>query len=180
MHILLGVLAVAGAIIFWILRARAAADATRELVDVADDVRAAVRRFGLRRSAGRHPAETVEDTRLAAAGVLASIARLEGDPSAETIKRIAVECQATFRCGVDEAKDIAAFGRWLASQSQCPDDALRRCLRRLVHLSTPEDRAQLASDMDGMMTRIVSADAGEVSNVARHAIAQATRTLRGE
>ena len=43
------ILAVAAGIGVWMYRARAATDAARGALDVADDVRAAIRRFGYRR-----------------------------------------------------------------------------------------------------------------------------------
>ena len=47
MHIVLGVLAIVGAVVFWYYRMRAAAEMTHELIDVADDVRAAVRAMAI-------------------------------------------------------------------------------------------------------------------------------------
>ena len=79
MPFLLGMLAVAAAAIFWILRVRAAANAARELADFGDDVRAAVRRFGFQRSSGGHAVDKVDDSRLIAAAMLATVARLESE-----------------------------------------------------------------------------------------------------
>ena len=45
---------------FWMIRARAAADAARDLTGVAQDVMAAARRFGFRRRLNTHPVESLE------------------------------------------------------------------------------------------------------------------------
>ena len=62
---LLGLLAGA---YFWMMRARAAADAARDLTGVARDVMAAARRFGFRRKLNTHPVESLEEPDVAIAG----------------------------------------------------------------------------------------------------------------
>ena len=78
MHIILGVLAAIGTIVFFVIRARNAANAARDLVGLADDVRGAVKRFGFNRNANRNPLNDLDDPRLAAAGVMAAFARMHG------------------------------------------------------------------------------------------------------
>ncbi len=177
MHFLLGALAVVAAVIFWIMRARAAAQAVSELSDIGDDVRSAMRRFGYRRAA-KNPFEAVDDTRVAAAAMLASLARLDGDPPAEAHRAITLECRATFRCSAEEATEMAAFGRWLSAQSANPHEALRRLTRRLVALTSVHDRAALVADLEGMMTRVAEAsDGGARSELKAQAIRQAKAAL---
>ena len=148
-----------------------------ELADLGDDVRAVVRRFGFRSGPG-HPADKVDDSRLLAAGVLASIAKLDGDANAEAYARIALECRATFRCSEHEATDIATFGRWLAAQNASPDEALRRLSRRLIKVSSYHDRAQLAQDLERMATAVATAQDGEtISTTKQHAIEQLRKQL---
>lgn len=173
MHILLGVLAVIGVIALWIWRARAAAQASGDIVDAADDVRAAVRRFGYRRKAGRHPAESVEDPRLAAAGLMAACARMDGDITAEQQNALRVECRAKFRVDQKEADDIAAYGRWIASQSQDPDDTIRR-LTPVVRDNAP---AEAHADMVEMLRRVASVVDGAPSEIQSDAIERVRRAL---
>ena len=166
MHILIGLAAIVGAIVFWVIRARMAADATRELVGAADDVRAAVRRFGFRKSAGRHPADLVEDPRLAAAGMLVAIAKMDGDLTQAQKQKVALECRASFRVDQKEAEEIAAYGRWLADQSSDPEDALRRLAARVLVLAPEEARR----DLIGMLERVAEVEGG-VSSDQRSVIA---------
>lgn len=162
---MLALLAALSVVGVWIWRMRAAADATREVVGVADDMRAAVRRFGFRRQAGRHPCDTVDDARLAAAGMMAAIARMDGDLTQPQINAIRVECRAAFRVPQKEADDICAYGRWLASQSQEPEDALRRLAVRVQALA-PEEAQK---DLIGMLERVAAVMDG-VSDEQRNAI----------
>lgn len=173
MHIILGLLTVIGVIALWIWRARMAGEAAREIVDAATDVQSAFRRYGYRRQAGKHPAENLDDPRLAAAGMMASVARLGGDMSAESMNAIRVECRASFRLGDKEADEIAAFGRWIAEQSKDPDDAMRR-LVKVVRDKAPREAHE---DMIAMMTRVAAADGGEPNAMQADAIARMRRNL---
>ena len=123
MHILIGLITIIGVVAIWIWRMRAAADASREIIEAGSDARAALRRFGYRRKAGQHPADSIDDPRLAAAGMMAAVARMDGDLTADQMNALRVESRASFRVDQKEADDIAAYGRWIAGQSQDPGEA---------------------------------------------------------
>ncbi|MBX2855315.1 MAG: TerB family tellurite resistance protein [Rhodobacteraceae bacterium] len=173
MHILIGLLTLLGVIALWIWRVRAAADATREIVDAASDARSALRRYGYRRKAGQHPADNVDDPRLAASGIMAAIARMDGDLTAEQANALRVECRASFRVGQREADDMAAYGRWLVDQSPQTSELIRR-LTRTIREQAPSDAHQ---DLLRMMERIASVEGGEPSDFQRDAIHQVKRGL---
>lgn len=174
MHILLGALAVLGAIAIWVWRIRMAAEAAREVAGVADDMRAALRRFGMRRRAGQHPSDVVDDPRLAAAGILAALARMDGDITDRQRNAIEVEARAVFRVDAAEAQDIAAYGRWLSSQSANADDAVWRLSRRFQALASNDTY----DDLLGMMTRIAAIEGGEPNALQNDAIETVRRRLR--
>lgn len=171
MHIVIAALTVIGVVAVWIWRARAAAQASRDIVEAADDVRAVIRRHGFQRKSGRHPAETVEDPRLAAAGMMAAMARLDGALTEKQINALRVECRASFRVSQVEADEIAAYGRWLADQSKDPDDSLRR-LGRVLRAIAPREAQE---DMIAMLTRVASAEGGAPSDVQAAAIERVRR-----
>lgn len=154
-------------------RARGAAMATHDVIEAADDVRAAVRRFGFRRQAGRHPADIVDDARLAAAGMMAAIAKMDGELTKAQIDALRVECRASFRVGQKDADEIAAYGRWLASQSQDPEDVIRRLSARVQALAAEEAQ----KDLIGMLERVAAVEGGGVSTEQRHAIDSVRRRL---
>ena len=173
MHILIGLIAAIGLVALWIWRARAAASATHEIVDAASDARAALRRFGYRRKAGQHPADSIDDPRLAAAGMMAAIAKMDGDLTADQMNALRVECRATFRVDQKEADDIAAYGRWIAGQSQEPGEAIRRLTRIVRDAAEPDAHADLVR----MLERIANVDGGAPSPMQDEAIASVRRAL---
>ncbi len=160
MHILLGLAAVVGGIIFWIWRIRNTASAAKEMIEVADDVRAAVRRFGYRRSADKNPLETIEDPRLAAAGVLASVAKMDGDYSRKQMTVIQQECARVFQASDKDAEQIAAYGRWLAQQSDNTDEVIRRLTTCLSKTLAQKERQEFL----GMVERVSAVEGGGASD----------------
>ena len=92
----------------WYQRARAAKDAAGDLIGAANDARLAARRFGYRMKANVHPVELIEDPRLAAAGVAAAVAGMDGPLTREEIDQLAQECQVVF--GAERAEACAGGG----------------------------------------------------------------------
>lgn len=129
MHIILGALGLLSAALIWYWRFKTAREATGELADAANDVRLAIRRFGYMRRHRTHPADCVDDPRLAAAGIAAAIAAMDAPLSQREIDALAAEAGAVFGTDPREAVDIAAFGRWIAGQCQSPEEAVRRLTR---------------------------------------------------
>lgn len=160
MHILLGLAAVVGGIVFWIWRMKTTASAAKEVIEVADDVRAAVRRFGYRRSADKNPLETVDDPRLAAVGVLASVAKMDGDYTREQMTAIQEECARVFAASNKDAEQIAAYGRWLAQQSDNPEEVIRRLTGCLSKSLGPAERQEFL----GMVERVSAVEGGGASD----------------
>ena len=150
MHILLGILGVLGAAAFWYWRVRAAHEAAGELANAANDVRLAIRRFGYLRQHKTHPADCVEDPRLAAAGIAAAVAGMDAPLSQAEIDKLTAEAGAVFEVDGAEAVDIAAFGRWIAGQCQSPEDAIRRLTRVVKAKAGSEAGAQLVAMVEAV------------------------------
>ncbi len=166
MHILLGVLGVVGGLIFWIWKIKNAASVAREVVDVADDVRAAVRRFGYRRGSGQHPLEAVEDTRLAAAGILVAFAKMDGDCTRDQITAIQDECVRVFEASNTDAEQFTSYGRWLAQQLSNPDEVVRKLSKNLKKTLTQDQRKELL----GMVERVSAVEGGAASDEQKLAL----------
>ena len=81
MHILLGILGLATAAYFLIIRARRGAEMASEVLDVADDIRAAARRFGFRRQHNQHAVDSIDDPVLAIAGLGTAFIALDDLPT---------------------------------------------------------------------------------------------------
>ena len=172
MHLLLALIAAVCFVAFWMLRTRGAVGASADAAHASDELRAAVRRFGGRRQAGRHPAEAVDDARLAAAGMMAAVAQMDGELTKAQIDALRVECRAAFRVIQSDADEIAAFGRWLADECDDAEDALRRLGGRVRALASEEAQ----SDLIGMLERVAAAEGG-ISTEQRQAIDTVRRRL---
>ena len=160
MHILAGLLAVAGIVFFVLWRLRNAAAAAQDVIEVADDVRAAMRRFGFRQEAHQNPLDGIEDPRIAAAGILAAFAYMDSAFSQAEIAGIEAACAEAFDCDAEEARHLCAYGRWLVQQSQGNmGEVIRRLARNLEGRLTAQERRQLL----GMVETLARIDGGEFS-----------------
>ena len=173
MHIILGALAVIGTIVFFLIRTRNAANTARDLIGVADDMRAAVRRFGYSRKANQNPLDELDDPRLAAAGVLAAFARMDGSYTAAQISAIEAECANVFQASESDAAQITAYGRWLAQQSENMDEVVRRLAKSLNRLLDTIEKQQVLA----MATRVASVEGSGPSDVQAYALETLKRQL---
>jgi hypothetical protein len=119
---------------FWIQRARMAAEATQELVGVAQDVLAAAKRFGFRRKLNLHPVESLEDPDVAIAGAGVAFLELGGLPTAEQQDRLIASLQSHLGQSHNKAEEAAILGRWLVAESGGALHGLDRLTRRLHKL----------------------------------------------
>ena len=120
-----------------------------------------------------HPIDLVDDPRLAAAGMMVSVAKMDGDVTAAQMDAVKLESRATFRVDDKEAADIVAYGRWLAGQSQDPDEALRRLTKVLGRIADKSARR----DVVEMMNRIAAIEGGAASEPQKRAIERSIRGL---
>ncbi len=152
MPFLLGLLGILTAIGIWYWRFRMAKDAASEVMDMARDVQSAARRFGFRRRTNLHPADAVDDPRLAAAGVVLAISGIDGPHTKAELDMLKTECRARFGVDEAEAQDMVAFGRWVAGQCQTPEEAARR-LGRVVRTKAFDAGEELL-EMIGKVTTV--------------------------
>lgn len=173
MPYLIALLGILGAIGVWWWRLRMAKQALGAAVDAAKDVRLAARRFGFKRKTDVHPAESVEDPRLAAAGVIAAVAEMDGPLSRAELDTLMLECRRVFEVKADEAMDMVSFGRWIADQCGTQDEAVRRLLK----VVRAKAGADVLPDLLTMMERAAKADGAEMTERQSEAMATAKRML---
>jgi hypothetical protein len=119
---------------FWVQRARMAAEATNELMGVAQDVMAAARRFGFRRKLNLHPVESLEDPDVGIAGAGIAFLELGGLPTADQQDKLIVSLQSHLGQSHNKAEEALILGRWLVAESGGAQQGLERLTRRLYKL----------------------------------------------
>ncbi|MEM8788086.1 MAG: hypothetical protein AAGE76_07475 [Pseudomonadota bacterium] len=169
MHILIGLAALAGAAYFWYWRARNAADMAGHLAGAAQDVRLAARRFGFKRKSNIHPVDGIDDSRVAAAGVLAALLAQDGLATEERRARLLVQIQSVFEIDKTQAEELVVLGGWLVGQCGTPGAALQRLARRLYQLAgeaaRPDTERMIRAvfeDRDGALPPAVEEGLGDL------------------
>ena len=161
MPVILAVVGVVTAVLFFVLRARNAAHAATDLIDMANDVRLAARRFGFRRRADIHPAESIEDHRVAMAGISSAFLELDDLPTSDQRAALTRSMQDTLDLSKQDADELTILGRWIANECGTPDAAVSRLSRKLVRLAGQESftplltilNATLAAGSTGLNTK---------------------------
>jgi hypothetical protein len=174
MPILIAILGIIGAIIFWSMRARNAAETGRELMDVANDVRLAARRFGFKRNANRHPVEDIDDAKVAIGGLAVSFLELDDYPTQEQRHALLRGLQDSLKINLDDAEELSVLGRWLMSECGSPDAAVTRLARKLSKLGGAE---QITPLMEVLQT-VLGASEGDMNAKQRSALDDVKRAFK--
>jgi len=157
MPYLIALFGMASAVIFWYFRLR---DTGANVADMANDVRLAARRFGFNRKANTHPVDSIDDARLAAAGILVIAAESDGAISQSEKDVFLAQCIQAYKCSPVEADEFLFFDRWLANVDPIRDETIRRSLRKLLQLGG----AGALADLGGMVCAVGQADAGKADD----------------
>jgi uncharacterized tellurite resistance protein B-like protein len=168
----LGLLAILCVAAVWYWRVRGARGGGRTILAPPKDGRPASRRLMHRRN-GAHPADTVDDPRLAASGIIVAVATMDGPISAGEIARLKRTAQETFEVTEREALDILSFGRWVASQCATNAEAVRRLSKIVMKTAGPA----AGPDLVRMIEEVATADGGELGEEERDALETVRRTL---
>ncbi|MFK7945360.1 MAG: TerB family tellurite resistance protein [Paracoccaceae bacterium] len=176
MHILLGLLAAIAAAAFWLYRAQAAREQAREILDGANDVRLAARRLLYKRKHNTHPADSVEDPRLAAAGIMVAVATMDAPISQTEIATMTRLMSETFDINEREALDMVSFGRWVADECGTNDEAVRRLAKVVAQEAGPD----AGPDLIRMATEVAAAEGGALGDDENYALDQLRKALKME
>jgi len=145
MPFLIALISAAGVLYFWMMRARNAADAAHDVMDMANDVRLAERRFGFRRQGNLHPVEGVDDPDVVATAIAATFFELDSLPNAETHRTLMVKMQSRFNINLSDAEEMMILARWLSAQCASPMAAITRLARRQYKLNKADSLDDLMS-----------------------------------
>ncbi len=116
MPFLIGIVGIAVAIYWFVIRTRNAANVATDLFDVANDVRLAARRFGFRRRSDLHLAESIADPNLAIAGIAVAFLELDDYPTQQQRQALLVQIQSKLHLEQDVATELTVLGRWLMTE----------------------------------------------------------------
>ena len=173
MHILIGLLAILGAAALWYWRIKAAREAGGEVLDAANDVRLAARRFMYKHKHNTHPADSVEDPRLAASGIIVAVATMDAPISQSEIAALKKVAGEVFGVSDREALDMVSFGRWIADQCGTNDEAVRR----LSKVIAKEAGVEAGPDLVRMVTEVATADGRDLDEDETAALETIRRSL---
>ncbi len=134
MHIIIGILGILTAVYFFVIRARNGSNMAGELIDVAQDVRAAARRFGFRRQTNIHPVEAIEDPTLAIGAISTAFLEMDDLPTNEQRDAMNRALREELRLDADAAQEVAILGHWFVSECGGPVPAVTRLSKKLFRL----------------------------------------------
>lgn len=149
MPFLIALISAAGILYFWMMRARNAADAAHDVMDMANDVRLAARRFGFKRRGQLHAVEGVDDPDILCAGIAVSLFELDALLTAETHQSLVLRMQSRFNINLPDAEEMMIFSRWLSAQCPTRDAAITRMSRRLYKLNGSDSLDDLMDLISG-------------------------------
>lgn len=115
---------------FWLNRVRNAAHLAGDMAQMAQDVLGAARRFGFSRQANIHPAESLQDAKVAVAAVGIGYLELDGLPRAEQHDALLQAMQINLEMSLPAAEEAVVLGRWLITQGGGPASGIDHPVRR--------------------------------------------------
>lgn len=175
MHILLAILGLATAAYFLVMRARRGAEMASELMDVADDIRAAARRFGFQRRYDQHPVDNIEDPRVAVSGLANAFLNLDDLPTADARAVMNVQLRKHLDLDATAAQEIEILGQWLVTECGSAQQAIPRMSKRLNRLD------QSGQNFDALMAviqAVAKAQAGGISPRQTEALQDIQKAFR--
>jgi uncharacterized tellurite resistance protein B-like protein len=173
MHILAAIGAALGVLLFVLFRMQQAANAARDIADVADEARGLFRRWGWRKKLAKSPLDTIDDAREAASAMMVAAAQADG--SITERERQAIETQMATHFGASEAqaKELFARARWAVQDRTDPGEVFRRLTPLIVRTCGAKERA----DLIAMLSAVAASD-GRADDLVTHDIARLAQTLR--
>ncbi|MDQ2091508.1 hypothetical protein [Marimonas arenosa] len=152
MPVLLAVVGLCVAVLFFVVRARNAAGVASDLLDMAKDVRLAARRFGFRRRTDIHPAESIEDPSIAIAGIANAFLELDDLPTSTQRSALTRAMAETLNLARQDADELTILGRWMANECGTSQAAVSRLSRKLVRLAGRESFTPLLTILNATLT----------------------------
>ncbi|WP_238367048.1 hypothetical protein [Mesobacterium pallidum] len=174
MPFLIAALGIAAAAWFYVIRARNAHHIATELMEAANDVRLAARRFGFTRRSSQHPVEALDDHRLAIAALGEAFVELDDLPTAEQRRALAASLGRATGLTLADAEEMLILGRWLVGQCGGAVQAIPRIGRKLYKLRGAEGFQPLID----VVQATAQAGTGQLSPSQKEALEDLRRAFR--
>ncbi|WP_298261573.1 hypothetical protein [uncultured Litoreibacter sp.] len=166
MPVILAILGAIGAAIYYYIRSRGPINSGRDLIEAATEVRLAARRFGFKRNANRHPAEDIDDPKVAIGGIAVAFLEMDSLPTQEARIAMTREMQSATHVTLEDAEELTILGRWLMNECGGPEQCVSRLSRKLYKLRGAEQLAPLMQVLGA-----IGASGGGLSDRQRDALA---------
>ncbi|MCP5072929.1 MAG: hypothetical protein GY947_06490 [Rhodobacteraceae bacterium] len=144
------------------------------MLDVANDVRLAARRFGFTRNSKRHPVEDIDDPDIAVAAIACAFFELDGLPTQDQRNALIVQVATLLRTDKAGAEELTVLGHWLAAQCQGPSAAISRISRRLYKINGVSSLQSLMA----IIQNALAATGSELNENQKAALEDIQRALR--
>ena len=165
MPVILGLLGLIAAIAIFIWRMKNAADASREIISSADDVRGKVHYWWFRRNYNKHPLQLIDDTREAAVAWMVALAQDDGVVSEAELAEIRTQMVATL--GIETPVEMLARARWAVRDLRNLDFCASKLMPLLRRKLGRHERSQLLDMLEAVANADGPADDAHAAALAR-------------
>lgn len=174
MPILIALIGAAITAFIWYTRAQRGADAARQVIGAAQDLKNAPRRIGFRRRANQHAVEGIEDPEVAIGALAVAFVELDDLPTAETRKAMDISLRKHLNLDAETAQEIAVLGHWLVEECHGASPAFDRIAKKLRKL----DGNAAFQRLMAVLGDIAGFDGGSPSARQSDALADLARIFR--
>jgi hypothetical protein len=135
MPFILALFGAAAAVYFFVIRTRNTANAAQDIVEIANDVRLAARRFGFSRQTNIHPVEQIEDARVAVAALIKAVIDENGMAPQDIHSAYLIQLQKGLQFNLSDSKEVVTLANWLIASCNGASPAISRLSRKLYKMS---------------------------------------------
>lgn len=173
MAITIGLFAAAAGVALLFLMLRKPGPAAPPLAEVAPEVAAAARNFGVLLRADRHPVDCLEDSAIALAAIGLAFVELGGIPRPGQSEALSRSLHKTLGLSSQKVDQALVLGHWIVAQCGGPVAAMDRLTRRLAALRAEAGYERLTK----LLSDVTEAGGNVTSGRQQDALAAITRSL---
>ena len=172
MHILIAILSALAVVAFIIIRIGQVARASREIGEVASEVKGLVRKKRWQGKLNPDLVKQIDDPRLAATVMMCAVAKSDGEITERQRGVILQRMGRYFEMAEAEAEDMLAHARWLASEVKDLSSFLQRSSGTVRAACTQREKG----DFVDMLTALAAVE-GPASDIQADAIERLQRRI---